>query len=1767
MRIVSGYRILERIYESSSSLVYRALGHGDDRPVILKVLNQPYPTLRDIVRYRREYEITKTLQNVSGVIETYGLEKLHNTFGIVLEDFGAVSLNRLMHGARFGLSESLRIAMMIANALGEIHASNVMHKDINPSNIVYNPSTGMLKIIDFGIAAALSLENPAVKNPEVLEGTLAYISPEQSGRMNRTLDYRTDFYSMGITLYELFTGRLPFGSEDPLEMVHCHVARQPVLLHEIDPSVPEAVSDIIMKLLSKNAEDRYESAMGIRADLEECVNRLATDAAIRPFPLARHDISERFRIPQKLYGRRAHIETLMDAFDQTCMGRKEITLVSGQTGIGKSVLVREICKPITQSRGYFIAGKFDLFKRDIPYSALVSAFRDLVRQLLMESETQLDCWRREILASVGPNGRVVTEVIPELELIIGEQPPVPELNPLADTNRFSLTFRNFIGVFCQRHHPLTVFLDDLQWADSASLAFMESAMTDTDLRYLFLVGAYRSNEVDGSHPLVLTVDRIKKSGTTVGELELTSLHLDDIVHMMSDTLHKDAVTVRPLADLVERKTAGNPFFVNEFLKSLHAEGLIRFDRGNGQWIWHLEHVRSFGVTENVAELLVGKIQKLPQQIRTILEIASCIGDQFDLATLCAVAGCAFPAAVALLREMVSEGLIWPVGDGHESMDLDLAEAGELTVDRAIGNSAVSLCRLSQPSVTYQFAHDQVRQAVYSLIPPARRSELHRQVGRRLLRNLPEQGPDDSLFDVVNQLYTGGVDDADTLERYELARLSLRAGLKAKSSSANETAVTYLLRGIDLLGRDGWDEQYDVALSLHVEAAEAAYVSAKFDEMERLVALVLEHARTLLDKVKAYEVRIQGYIAEKRLLQAVTTALDILELLGEKFPRTPHKIHLVASLIQTRLILAGKGTHELANLPEMTDPVKCAVMRILSSMASAAYYAAPQLFPLIAFKGVTLSLKYGNAPMSSLWWAIYGFILCGKVGDIPRGSDFGKLALILAHAPAARTIRPRTVFVVNAFVRHWTEPLETKLGEFQETYRTALKVGDLEMAGLSAYFYCNTLFVGGAELPGLERKAATFSDRIRKLKQGAPLCFNEAYRQVMLNLMGKSAQPCDLVGEAYNEEEMLPVHEQSNDISAMHVVYYNKLYLSYLFCQYRRAFDYAKKGLRSVEGVTATTGEPLFALYYTLTGFAVFAELSQSERRKVRRQADAYIKKMRTWAAHAPMNHLHKYHLMNAERARVFAQEHRAMTCYESAISLAGKHGYLQEEALAYELSARFHLAYGRPRMAKACLQEARYCYQRWGATAKVKHLEEEYETLLLSSVSLPSAGTGQTTSGTTVTTSGAWKGLDLATVMKAFQAISGEIVLKNLVEKLLLMVIESAGAQKGSLILKSKEGLVVEGEGCSEGNDIRVLQSTPIESSTDLSPAVVNFVTRTGETLVLDDASHQGNFINEPYIVTNRTKSILCAPLILQGKLTGIVYLENNLSTGAFAQDRLEMVKLLCAQAAVALENARLYGDLEQRVAERTNELEQARNLAERASKSKSEFLANMSHELRTPLNAIIGFSEILQDQLFGDLSEKQLSFVANVLDSGRHLLQLINDILDMAKVESGRMTLQLSTVSLLPLLENSLTMIGDTAVRQGSSVTLRIEKGLHEATIRADVVKFRQIVFNLLSNAVKFTPDGGMVSLQADKQGNELVISVVDTGIGLAAEDRSRIFAPFEQVDSSLGRRQQGTGLGLALTRKLVELHGGRIWAESPGPGMGSTFSFTIPFEQDVDL
>ncbi|MBD2732077.1 PAS domain S-box protein, partial [Nostoc sp. FACHB-892] len=1236
-----------------------------------------------------------------------------------------------------------------------------------------------------------------------------------------------------------------------------------------------------------------------------------TTGQIAHIQLGLQDVSDQFQIPQKLYGREAEIAALLAAFERVAprgnVGEAqrpesgienpqflvEMMLVSGYAGIGKSALVQELYKPITANRGYFISGKFDQFRRNIPYSAIVDALQKLVQQLLGEPDEQVQQWRSRLLSALGSNGQIIIDVIPEVELIIGKQPPVPEVGATQAQNRFNLTFQRFVRAFCAKEHPLVVFLDDLQWIDSATLKLIELILLDEQTQSLFLIGAYRDHEVSSTHSLILMLESLRNQGAALQEITLTPLTLLPLTQLVAETLHRNPDTVRSLAQVVLRKTEGNPFFVGEFLKLLHSENLLSFDAQQLSWQWNLTEIEAQDITDNVVELLLRQLQKLPSATQQVLCIAACVGSEFDLETLAIVCEKSPKAIFQDLLVAIQAGLIQPLSELDE--DLLVQE--------------------------YKFLHDRVQQAAYALIDESQKQVVHLQIGRNLLEKTSPEQRSDRLFEIIDHLNQGLELVTARSERTEIARLNLMAGQKAKAATAYEAAFKYFTTGLKLLNSESWLTEYDLTLALYSEAAEAAYLQGCFDEMEQLVEVVLARAKTVVDKVQVYDSSIQRYLSQGNLKEALKIGLEVLKLLGVILPENPSELDVRGGLESTAALLAQREIEDLVNLPEMTAPEPLAAMSILANIGAAAFIVSPALFMLITCKTVNLSINYGNAIWSPLYYAAYGFVLCGVVQDIELGYKFGQLALSLAERLNTKKGKVRALQLFSGNVMQWKVHLKETIPLLVEAYQEGVETGDFETAGYAAYDVCYNSFFVGESLIQLEQKTATYSKAVDRIRRESPSTWIVIVWQTILNLLDRSLNPSRLVGRVYNEEEALSHAIAVKDGTAIQMLYLHKVILFYLFEEHHQAEQTAILARQHFEEVTAITVLPIFCFYHSLALLNLSLEASNSEKAAWLNSVNTNQEKMQKWASHAPMNYLHKFYLVEAEKARVLGQLFEAEEFYERAIAGAAENEFIQEEALAYELAAKHYLARGRSKIAQTYMKEAHYCYDRWGATAKVKDLETRYPQFFPQSSR--TASTSIPITAETITNP-FHTAFDLAAVMKASQAISREIELKQLLRSLMQTLIENAGAQTGYLILENSGEWSIEAA-CELNADenacaTQVLQSIPIADQ--LPESIIQYVIRTLKPVTLNDATREGAFINEPYIQQNQPQSIFCLPLLNQAKLVGVLYLENRLATGVFTPERSQVLQLLSTQAAIAIENANLYSELRAKESKITQFLE-----------------------------------------------------------------------------------------------------------------------------------------------------------------------------------------------------------------------------------------------------
>ncbi|BBD67252.1 serine/threonine protein kinase with two-component sensor domain [Nostoc commune NIES-4072] len=1793
---IPGYRISEELYNGSRTLVYRGYREADSLPVVIKLLKTDYPSFSELVQFRNQYTIAKNL-NSPLIIETYSLEPYQNGYALVMEDFGGVSLKEWgVRGSVESLIEFLRIAIALSNTLDILYRSRIIHKDIKPANILINPKTKQVKLIDFSIASLLPRETQTLLNPNVLEGTLAYISPEQTGRMNRQIDYRTDFYSVGVTFYQLLTGKLPFQSEDAMELVHCHLAKTATLVHEINSEIPSVLSAIVSKLMAKNSEDRYQSALGLKYDLENCLIQLQETGTIENFPIAQRDLCDRFVIPDKIYGRETEVKTLLQAFDRVSLGATEIMLVAGFSGIGKTVVVNEVHKPIVRQRGYFIKGKYDQFGRNIPFSAFVQAFRDLMEQLLTESDIQIQQWKTKILEAVGENGQVIIEVIPELSRIVGEQPPAIELSGTAAENRFNLLFKKFTQVFTSASHPLVIFLDDLQWADLASLKLMQLLMTDTS--HLFIICAYRDNEVNPTHPLILTLNEIAKSQATINTITLAPLSQGQVNKLIADTLKCSEDLAWHLSVLIYQKTKGNPFFATQFLKALHQDGLINFDVELGCWQCNLSQVTAQAVTDDVVTFMSLQLQKLPRSTQNVLQLAACIGNSFDLSTLAIVSQQSEIETAAALWKALQEGLILPIGDVYKFY---------------VGQENQARTSQNQLIVTYKFLHDRVQQAAYSLIPDDQKQTTHYQIGKLLLQQISAQATEDRIFEIVNQLNHGTALITQPTQREELARLNLIACRKAKSSTAYQAAREYTDVGLSLLGQ-AWQQHYEMTLAFHELAAEVAMLGGDFETMEQFINIVIEQAHDLLEKVNVYRIRIQAKVSQMQFTQVLGIGINLLQQLGITITESPTMADIQQSIQEISEFIGDQKVEDFANLPVMTDAKKIAITQIASSIMATAYSCGSLLYPLLTTLVVKLSLQHGNISVSATNYACYSLVLCNIQKDIDLAAQFGQLALHLASKFDDKAPKPEVFLLLGGYILHRNYHIAETLPLLKEGYTLGLEIGNLEYAGYCAQTFCRNAFYCGQPLAELEQNTRNYYHALVQLKQLGSANSCAIYWQAILNLLGFAEHPTIFSSSALQEAEFLPLLRSANDWHNLCMFYLYKLTLCFLFGEFEAANNLVLECRNYFMGGASTVGEPAFYFYDSLIALAQLTQRSGEVSTALERVAENQTL-LQHWAHYAPMNYQHKVDLVAAEKCRVLGQKTEAIELYDLAISLAKANEYIQDEALANELAAKFYLDWGKQRIAGEYMIEAYYGYARWGAKAKVANLEKRYPQLLApvlqqtrSALSTHETifAVGTVTSTSATSSTNVSYTLDLKAILKASHTISSEIELEKLLSSLLRIVIENAGADKCVLMLLRDDRLLIKGS-MSQGTQPVVLQRTPVEDSQDIPHKLIYKVKHSNQTVVLMDATADPILANDPYIVRQQPKSILCSPILHQGKLMGILYLENSLAKGAFTSDRVELLNLLCAQAAISLENARLYERSQQyaQQLERSfealenalNDLQQAQIQIVQSEKMSAlgNLVAGVAHEINNPVGCIIG----------------NVGAVQNSINDLFALIDLYNDKFPQPGTEIEE---ELETIDLeylrddLPKLIRAMKDGGDRIksiskslrtfsradsdqkqlfnLHEGIDSTiliLRHRLKANETRPAIEVVtnygnipatncfpgQLNQVFMNILANAIdaldesnngrsfaEVKANSNRITIQTSVENDRVKIAIIDNGKGMSEEVKQKIFDHLFTT-KSVGK---GTGLGLAIARQIVEeTHGGKLSCNSV-LGEGTEFIIEIP-------
>jgi PAS domain S-box-containing protein len=1793
--------------------------------VLLLMLRSEHPRPESVRLLEHEHSLRAEL-DPAWAIPPIELTQYEGRTALVLEDPGGVPLAQLV-GTPMEMGQFLRVAIGFSAAVRQLHGQGLIHKDLKPANVLIEPSTGQVWLMGFGIASRLPRERQTAEPPEFIAGTLAYMAPEQTGRMNRSIDSRSDLYALGVTLYEMLTGALPFTASDPMEWVHCHTAKQPLPPAERREDVPRAISGIITKLLAKTPEERYQTGAGLESDLRRCLADWECERTIAEFLLGEHDTPDRLLIPEKLYGRQGEVETLLASFDRVVKsGTPELVLVSGYSGIGKSSVVNELHKVLVPPRGLFASGKFDQYKREIPYSTLAQAFQSLIRALLTKTEVELNSWREALGEALEPNGLLIVDLVPELKLIIGEQPPVSDLEPQDAQRRFQLVLRRFISVFARPEHPLALFLDDLQWLDPATLDLLEDLLTRSDLQHLMLIGAYRDNEVDAMHPLVRKLEALKNAGARVEEITLAPLTSEHLAQLISDALRCESERAGPLAQLVHEKSGGNPFFALQFMTALAEEGLLTFDHDAARWSWDLNRIHAKGYTDNVVDLMVGKLTRLPDETQAALQHLACLGNVAEVTVLSIV-------------HRTSE----------EEIHSDLWEAVRLEL----------IVRLEG---VYRFVHDRVQEAAYLLIPTDQRAGAHLRIGRLLAANTPPEKREEAIFEIVNQLNRGAELITARDEREQLAELNLTAGKRAKASTAYASALTYLVAGAALLEKDSWERRYELTFALELNKAECEFLTGEREEAEQRLAALSSRAATMVERATVACLRADLYMTLDQGSRAVAVGLDYLRHLGIDW--SPHPTEEEARREYERIWsqIGGRTIEELVDLPLMSAPGSLATLDVLTKLGPAAFFTDFNLHALVVCRAINLSLEHGYSDGSCPHFEWLGAVAGACFGDYQAGSRFGQLGYDLVEKRGLKRFQARTYNNFAVQVLPWTQHVRAIRDLLRRAFEAANKIGDLTFAAFSCSNMNANLLAAGDPLVEVQREVERGFAFVQKIRFGFAIDSLSPHLGLVRTLRGLTPKFGSFDDKQLSELRLERRFASNPDLGPAEYGYWlRKLQARFMAGDYESAIEAASRAEKRPGAWQTTVDTADHYFYGALSRAAIYDSALPDERQQHLEALAAYHRQLKIWAVNCPENFENRAALVSAEIARIEGRILDAEHLYEQAIRSARANGFVHNEAVANELAGRFYAARGFEQIAQLYLRNARQCYLSWGADGKVRQLEQIYPHLRKEE-----ARDARRTIGAPI------EHLDIATVLKISQAVSGEIVLENLIDTLLRTAIEHAGAERGLLILPRGAELRIQAEATTHGSSVAIaLRDAPI-SSAELPEPVVQYAARAQESVILDDASARGSFSNDEYIRRVHARSILCLPLVKQGRLIAVLYLENKLAANAFTPARIVVLNVLVSAAAISLENSRLYRELQEReakirrlvdanivgvlisnlegpifeandaflqmvrytrddltsgrlrwtdltppqwqaVTERAvtqlrasgtcemyekeyfrsdgsrvpvlvaatvignatsetlafvldlTERKRADQERERLRQAQAdlaymsrvitvgELAASLAHEIKQPIAAAVMNAKTCARWLqrdTPDLAEACEAASRIVKDTTRAA-----EIIDRVRSLYTRGTPQRELVDLNEIVREMIILLHDEANRY--SIPIRAELTPSLAKVTADRVQLQQVLMNLMLNGIEAMKDtGGELTVTSKRaEDGQLLISVSDSGVGLPVDESERIFKAFFTT------KPQGTGMGLSISRTIVESHSGRLWA-SANTGRGATFHFSLPTE-----
>ncbi|MGJ3234028.1 AAA family ATPase [Marivirga sp.] len=1505
----------ELIYNSSSTNIFKTKLPKYKTEVLVKLLKKDHESDKKINQFENELYISSKLES-SGFRKALDKTFIEGQHALILEYVPGTPLSNL-YTKPAGLIDFFNIAIQATSLLGKLHQKQIIHKDINSNNILYDKSDKKISIIDFNISSEINLKSNHLENPDRLEGTLQYISPEQTGRVNRIIDYRSDLYSLGITFYELLCGQLPFISNDSLELIHFHIAKKPVAPHNFNEKIPEVLSKIILKLLSKNAEDRFQSAEGLLHDLQKCQAEWEKNSRIPDFKIGSEDFSNQFSIPEKLYGRDHEIKQLMDAFARASNSNKELVLVSGASGTGKSALISEVNKPITEKKGEFLSGKFDQFQRNNPYFAISQAFKGLTQSVLTKEESQLKNWKDKIQKALGENGDVLLEIIPEMELIIGPQPALPTLGASESQNRLNFVFQNFIKAIAQPNHPLVLFIDDMQWADTASLNLLHAILSDKEIENLLVILSYRDNEVAEAHPFQLMLNSIKQNELAINKIKLENLATTSIISLLEDALLDKGEHIKKLAELIKKKTGGNAFFVNQFLKNLYEEAFITAKAKDKKWSFELEKVSRMGFSDNVLDLMMKKAEKLPVDLQEILKTASVVGNTFSLQDLTKLTHKDYKEIIPLLKNALQESLIIPLRD-----NIALLSSNEI-----------------KEEIQFKFVHDRIQQAFYELLGEEKAQSLHLAIGRMIKSNIDTQQESQLLFDMVNHFNQALPLITDLNEKIEVCKLNANACEKAILSAAYDSALSYAKNGMVLIADEQNVNEPALLYHINLRRAEAEHLCDQDEAANQFFDKAVELAKTKVQKANAYEKKIHFYTNIGDFKKAYATGSEVLKQIFQiNLPQNPPKPALIVNMLKTKSKFKGQPIRDFVNHKTAEDKDIIMAVKLMAAILKSAYQIKPELAVANAMVMVNLCMKNGNTPESAIGYLVFGGIFMGGIlGMRKTGQQFGQLARDLNEKFGNMTQRSEVLFVNGYFATSWLNPALEAESYFNKAYETGLETGDLFHTGCSCCAILQHQLMRGVPLKEIEKKATAYQELLENLSNNQELIGTvKALRQAVLCFQGKTDRATSFDNADFSEKEYA---EETNDYVSQHFAHYffiNQLLNQYLNRDFELTADTIKKS-KSLMDASAGMLHSTEHYFWAALNNAIMLQRSSGKKSTL----NIAIKKFKKWSNQNPHNFQAKYLFLKAEKEFIEKKYWQASKTYTQAIESARKYHFHHLPAMIHERMAELMDIENRHEEAKYHLNRAIIIYSKQGFQNKAEQLQKKQSTVYGGNDITLSTQATTTAKMTEFNFDGA-NTIDINTIIKASQTLSGEVVLSKLLDKVMHLVIENAGAEKGFLMLKNEETneWYVEASCNVENTEVELLLHVPIKDmmprgkNPQISAGIVNYVMRTEESIVLNDASKEGNFTQDEHVLIHNPKSILCIPLVYKGKLLGILYLENNLSYGAFNADRIRILNMLTTQMAISIENAMLYENLEEKVQARTAEVVEQKEIIEKKNEN-----------------------------------------------------------------------------------------------------------------------------------------------------------------------------------------------------------------------------------------